>query len=128
MVITLIRFAIVAPTGDAGTEATPPIGLAYLAAMCKKGNVEVKGIDATGRNLNKSFKIPEYKLKGMGLELDEIIKLIDPITKVIGISSMFSHEWPYVRDCIIKVKKKFSFIKNCSRRRTCDRTSRVLLA
>ena len=34
--ITLIRFALVAPIGDAGTEPTPPIGLAYLSAMCKK--------------------------------------------------------------------------------------------
>ena len=40
MVITLIRFALVAPVGDAGTEATPPIGLAYLAAMCKKAYLE----------------------------------------------------------------------------------------
>ena len=111
MLITLIRFALVAPIGDAGTEATPPIGLAYLAAMCKKGNVEVKGIDAAGLNLNKSFKIPEYNLKGAGLELNEIIKLIDPITTVIGISSMFSHEWPYVRDCIIKIKKNFPSAK-----------------
>ena len=44
MVIALIRFALVAPVGDAGTEPTPPIGLAYLAAMCKKANVELNGI------------------------------------------------------------------------------------
>ena len=40
MVISLIRFALVAPVGDAGTEATPPIGLTYLAAMCKKAYLE----------------------------------------------------------------------------------------
>ena len=111
MVITLIRFALVAPVGDAGTEPTPPIGLAYLAAMCKKANVEVNGIDAAGRNLNKTFKIPEYNLKGNGLEVDEIIKLIDPRTKTIGISSMFSHEWPYIRDSITQIKKKFPTAK-----------------
>ena len=82
MVISLIRFALVAPVGDAGTEPTPPIGLAYLAAMCKKANVEVIGIDAAGRNLNKTFKIPKYNLKGNGLEVDEIIKLIDPELKL----------------------------------------------
>ena len=38
--ITLIRFALVASVGDAGTESTPPIGLAYLAAMCKKAYLE----------------------------------------------------------------------------------------
>lgn len=111
MVISLIRFALVAPVGDAGTEPTPPIGLAYLAAMCKKANVEVIGIDAAGRNLNKTFKIPKYNLKGNGLEVDEIIKLIDPRTKTIGISSMFSHEWPYVRDSINQIKNKFPAAK-----------------
>ena len=111
MVISLIRFALVAPVGDAGTEPTPPIGLAYLAGMCKKANVEVIGIDAAGRNLNKTFKIPKYNLKGNGLEVDEIIKLIDPRTKTIGISSMFSHEWPYVRDSINQIKNKFPAAK-----------------
>ena len=102
MIVTLIRFALIAPRGDVGSEPTPPIGLAYLAGMCKDAevDVEVQGIDAVGRNLNKIFKIPKYNLRGNGLEVDEIIKLIDPRTKIIGISSMFSHEWPYIRDCI----------------------------
>ena len=92
MLVTLIRLALISPVGDAGTEATPPIGLAYLAGMCKGEGVDVNGIDASGRNLNKTFKIPEYNLKGNGLEINEIINLIDPRTEVIGISSMFSHE------------------------------------
>ena len=107
MLVTLIRFALVAPIGDAGTEPTPPIGLAYLAGMCKGKDIEVKGIDASGRNLNKIFKIPEYNLRGNGIEVDEIIKLIDNKTEIIGISSMFSHEWPYVRDSIKLIKEKF---------------------
>ena len=106
MIISLIRFALIAPAGDAGTEPTPPIGLAYIAGMCKDADldIEVNCIDAAGRNLNKIFKIPKYKLRGNGLEINEIIQLIDQETKIIGISSMFSHEWPYVRDCIKLVK------------------------
>ena len=75
MHISLIRFALVAPLGDIGSEATPPIGLAYLSAVAKKKGAIVTGIDASGMNLNKSFKIPEYKLQGNGLELKEVLNL-----------------------------------------------------
>lgn len=76
MIVTLIRFALVAPIGDAGSEPTPPVGLAYLASMCKdaEADIEIQGIDAAGRNLNKIFKIPKYNLRGNGIEIDEIIK------------------------------------------------------
>ena len=106
-VISLIRLARVAPIGDVGTEPTPAFGLAYLSAMVKSENVEVNGIDASGKNLNKFFKIPEYNFRGNGLELNEVINLINPRTEIIGIASMFSHEWPYIRDCIHSIKEKF---------------------
>ena len=107
MIVTLIRLALNVPTNDANTEPTPPIGLAYLASICKQNGVTVHGIDASGRNLNKIFKIPEYKFRGNGLEIGEIINLIDPNTEIIGLTSMFSSEWPYVRDCINLLKEKF---------------------
>ena len=107
MHIALIRFALVAPIGDIGSEPTPPIGLAYLSAVAKKQGATVTAIDASGRNLKKIFKISKYNLQGNGLELSEILELIHPDTKLIGIASMFSHEWLYVRDCINVVKEKF---------------------
>ena len=106
-VISLIRLARVAPMGDVGTEPTPAFGLAYLCSMVKSDTIEVNGIDASGLNLNKFFKIPEYNLRGNGLEIHEVINLINPKTEVIGITSMFSHEWPYIRDCVHEIKKAF---------------------
>ena len=107
-IITLIRFATVAPQGDVGTEPTPPIGLAYLAAMCKDiPNVIIKGIDASGRDLYKFFDIPEYKIRGNGITAQEVVDAADPNTDIFGITSMFTHEWPYIRDCIKLLKKRF---------------------
>jgi len=106
-VISLVRLARVAPMGDVGTEPTPAFGLAYLSAMVKSETIEVNGIDASGLELNKFFKIPEYNLRGNGLEINEVINLINPKTKIIGITSMFSHEWPYIRDCVHAIKKAF---------------------
>ena len=58
MIVTLIRLSLSVPANDANTEPTPPIGLAYLASVCKQNGVAVHGIDASGRNINKIFKIP----------------------------------------------------------------------
>ena len=108
MIVTLIRFALISTNGIINNEPTPPIGLAYIASSCKKNpGLTVKGIDATGRNLNKIFKISKGNLQGNGIEIDEIIKLIDPKTKIFGISVMFSHEWTYIKDCLKILKKKF---------------------
>ena len=49
MHIALIRFALVAPVGDIGSESTPPIGLAYLSAVAKKHGATVVGVDAAIR-------------------------------------------------------------------------------
>ena len=92
MIITLIRFALIAPDGSVNNEPTPPIGLAYIASSCKQKGVVIKGIDSTGQNLNKVFKITKGKLQGNGIEINEIIKLIDPKTKVFGISVNFKKE------------------------------------
>ena len=107
MIITLIRFAIVAPFRSLNNEPTPPIGLAYIAGSCKSKGTIVKGIDSTAENLNKIFKIPKGNLQGNGIEINEIVRLIDHKTKVFGISLMFSHEWSYIKDCLKVLKKKF---------------------
>ena len=56
MIITLIRFPLIAPYGSLNNEPTPTIGLAYIASSCKRKGVIVKGIDSTGKNLDKIFK------------------------------------------------------------------------
>ena len=57
MIITLIRFPLIAPYGSLNNEPTPPpIGLAYIASSCKKKGVVVKGVDSTVQNLDRIFK------------------------------------------------------------------------
>ena len=108
---SLIRFATISSATSFNNEATPQIGLAYLASICKINEVEVEGIDATAISINKKFDIPKYKLKGQGIDVDEVINRIDPKTNIIGVSAMFTYEWLYVRDCIKEVKKKFPHVK-----------------
>ena len=56
MIITLIRFPLIAPYGSLNNEPTPPIRLAYIASSCKKKGVVVKGVDSTMQNLDRIFK------------------------------------------------------------------------
>ncbi len=108
---TLIRFATISSATSFNNEATPQIGLAYLASICKINKVKVEGIDATAVNINNKFDIPKYNLKGQGIDVDEVINRIDPNTNLIGVSAMFTYEWLYVRDCIKEVKRKLPNIK-----------------
>ena len=107
MIVTLIRLANISADGSVGNEPTPPFGLAYLAGACKEPGIDIKGIDAQGKNLYKIFKLPTHNLRGNGIDIDEVIQLIDPKTEIIGISVMFSHEWVYIKDCIKLIKENF---------------------
>ena len=73
-------------------------------AVLKKAGFDVQGIDATGEHLENIQRIPNKSLQYNGLEIDALIDKVDVDSKVIGISSMFTHEWTYIRDCITKLK------------------------
>jgi anaerobic magnesium-protoporphyrin IX monomethyl ester cyclase len=110
MKVVLIRFPLVAPLGSVNNEPTPPLGLAFLASSLKKAGFDVQGIDATGENLENIQRIPNKRLQYNGLDIDALIEKVDLDSKIIGISSMFTHEWTYIRDCITKLKNKFPSI------------------
>ena len=105
--ITLIRSSLVAPIGSLNNEPTPPIALAYLAGALKHHGFEVKGIDATGEALYQIRRIEGTKLQYNGLRPEEIVDKINPKTKIIGISSTFSHEWILVKNLIAKIRDRF---------------------
>lgn len=105
--ITLIRGPIVSTLNAFNNEATPAIGLAYIASYIKsRGYKKVKIVDAIGDALDKFTELKDYKgYQIQGLRFDEIIRKIPKNTEVIGISAMFSGEWPIVRDLIFKIRK-----------------------
>lgn len=88
--------------------AVPPIGLAYIAAVLRKAGHDVSVIDATGEATNcfREIESPIGTLHMNGLNPEEIIERIDPRTEVIGITHMFLHEWPTVKEIAEKIKEK----------------------
>lgn len=86
---------------------TPPMGPAYLAALLELAGYPVGIIDAQGDAIDRMSKSPDGRYKMQGLSGEEIISKIDPETEVLGVSLMFSQEWPLHRRLIEDIKSAF---------------------
>lgn len=106
-VVTLLRGPWVSARGTLNNEPTPALGLAYLAGSLKRAGFDVRGLDATAEAMERMEAIPQSPLQFNGISIDAIIGRIDPRTRVIGVSAMFSHEWTLYREIITRVKRAF---------------------
>jgi radical SAM superfamily enzyme YgiQ (UPF0313 family) len=83
----------------------PPLGVGYLAAHARNRGHHVEVIDAFGERMDKFTRKGDINLKG--LTLDEILDRIPSDADVIGISNLFSHAYPTVRDLARKIRKRY---------------------
>ena len=105
--VTLIRGPSVAPRGSLNNEPCPAIGLAYLAGSLRAAGFAVRAIDAAGEALDDIAPIPGTVLQYNGLGIDAILTRVPRDTRVIGVSTMFSHEWLHDRALIHALKRAF---------------------
>lgn len=106
--VTLVRGPFVATVRAASNEATPALGLAYIAAYIRQHGYDVTIIDAVGEDLNRYWSIDTYPgLLIKGLPFAETIDRIPSDTDVIGFSAMFSAEWPIQRALIMAARERF---------------------
>jgi anaerobic magnesium-protoporphyrin IX monomethyl ester cyclase len=74
----------------------PSLGVAYLAAGLREAGHEVSIIDVLGEALEKYTPIRGFpKAIKHGLGIEEIFDRIPAGINLIGVSCMFSLEWPY---------------------------------
>jgi radical SAM superfamily enzyme YgiQ (UPF0313 family) len=107
MHITLIRPPIFSSIGSFSAPVTPPLALAYLSASLKKDRFSVESIDAVGEAMDQIhlLKNPEGRVRGLPIE--KILQRIPKETNLIGISCMFSQEWPFVKSLVGSIALKF---------------------
>ena len=107
MHITLIRPPIFSSIGSFSAPVTPPLALAYLSASLKKDRFSVESIDAVGEAMDQIhlLKNPEGRVRGLPIE--KILQRIPKETNLIGISCMFSQEWPFVKSLVEAIALKF---------------------
>jgi anaerobic magnesium-protoporphyrin IX monomethyl ester cyclase len=106
--VALVRGPIVSTVRAANNEATPCIGLAYVAGYLRQHGYDVTIADAIGAGLNQYWQLdahPGYICQG--LSFDELISRIPGDTDVIGFSAMFSGEWPIQRALLNEIRRRF---------------------
>lgn len=103
--VCLIRPAMVSSVGTWSNPITPPIGLAYLASMVREAQIPVSTIDAIAENVDQYLEDDGYVFQGLTIE--ETIDRIPLETTVIGISCMFTQDWPWIRQLIKAVRERF---------------------
>jgi radical SAM superfamily enzyme YgiQ (UPF0313 family) len=105
--ITLIRPPTIQAKWGHSTPTCPPLGLAYVAAAVRHAGHAVHIVDAVGEAVFQLLPLDEPRLLAHGLSADQIVSRIPPDTEIVGVSCMFSHEWPLMRAVINRVRTAF---------------------
>ena len=105
--ITLIRPASLFSPSALTLTATPPLSLAYLAGSIAEAGHEVAVIDAVGEGLDNVYPAGVGDLLANGLSNEQVISRIAAETRVVGISCLFTHEWPNIRALAQAIRARF---------------------
>lgn len=95
----------VSATNHASTVAMPPLGSAYVAASLERAGHRVTIVDAFGMGLEHYTPFGPVYLRGVTNA--EAVGAIPADTDVIGVSCMFSCQWPATRLLIAEIRRRF---------------------
>ncbi len=104
----MIRPPTLTSVGAVGQDAVPPIGPSYVTGSILAAGHDVCAIDAVGEALDQYTLLAGYEnVLVHGLTDEEIVARIPKNIDVIGVSSMFSVEWPITRRVIDAIRLGF---------------------
>ena len=107
IVVTLVRPSANYFEYDFMAPATPPIGLAYVAAAIAAHGYDARVIDGLGEAPQRFTYFKDLGIKRNGIADEEIIARIPPETRAVGVTCMFSYDWPFVRNLIEAIRPCF---------------------
>lgn len=108
--VTLLRPPLLVPTWSDSGPLTPPIGPAYLAASLRHAGHQARIVDGLGEKPFQVTPLFNNKVLAIGLKSEEIVDRIEPDTDLIGVSCMFSQDWPEIRRLIKMVRSRFPHV------------------
>jgi len=106
--VTFIRGPIVSSLASVNNEATPSLAFAYLAGYIAHYGYDYTIIDGIAEGLNQVWPLKNFPgFQCQGLTHQDIIDKIPKHTDIIAFSTMFSGEWPIIRELINAVKQVY---------------------
>lgn len=109
--VTILRPPLLVPMWSDSGPLTPPVGPAYLAASLRQAGHTARIVDGIGENPFQVTTLFDNKVMALGLRSEEIVERIAPDNDLIGVSCMFSQDWPEVRRLIQMVKARFPKVR-----------------
>ena len=103
---TLVRPPAVSTRFSYTIGVVLPLGPAYVAAALLKAGHDVAVVDALGEAPLGRGSTSHPALVYHGLSIPEIVDRIDVATDAIGISVMFSQQWPHVEDLVHAIAER----------------------
>jgi anaerobic magnesium-protoporphyrin IX monomethyl ester cyclase len=102
--VCLIRPPAVETFRFSSLSITPPLGLAYVAGAVEDAGHAVEIVDAVTSAPTKHTRYFRGYLVGMGF--DDIAEQIPGDAKAVGITVVFTHEWPAITRLIEAIKRR----------------------
>jgi len=106
--VVLVRPPLMFASGSVGNYIVPSIGLAYVNGYLRKHGYSPFLVDGQADGLNNVTALSEYPgYYIQGLTFQEMYDRIPADVEILGVSAMFSTDWPLVRDLINGLKARF---------------------
>jgi radical SAM superfamily enzyme YgiQ (UPF0313 family) len=105
--VLLIRPPSVFSASTYSAPVTMPLANAYLSANLLKHGHRVTNIDALGEDIDHIDVSYHPHVRYRGLSTEKILERITERPDGIGVSVMFSQDWPHIEDMINAIRAKF---------------------
>ncbi|MGE0323165.1 MAG: radical SAM protein [Polyangiaceae bacterium] len=105
--VALVRPPMLVARGNHMTFACPPLGIAYLGAVLRDAGARVALIDAVGEAPEQRRLTDDGRSYVYGLSVRGLRSRIPKTAQLIGVSCMFSEEWPLARAVIRELGEHF---------------------
>ncbi len=107
MKIVLVRVPTIIDASASTAPICPPVGLAYLKAICARFSKQITVIDSVGNKPEvTAVKVGATHCRILGEDAETIAAHIPADAEIILVSIMFSQDWPYAREVLREVRRR----------------------